>query len=60
MHHTFRALAAGGLAHIAGVQPVFVLTGGAALVMGCVLKRKIPDLSEKARSALAEKERMGN
>ncbi len=52
------ALAAGGLAHLVGVQPVFVLTGVTALVMGYVLKRKIPDLSEKARSALAEKERL--
>jgi MFS family permease len=49
------ALAAGGLAQVVGVQPVFVLAGIGALVVGHVFRRQLPRLREMARPVLAEK-----
>jgi MFS family permease len=49
------SLGAGWLAHITGVQPVFALMGISALVMGEMLRRRLPSLQEEARPVLAQK-----
>jgi MFS family permease len=48
------ALAAGGLAHVIGVQPIFVLAGFGAIAAGYVFMRQLPRLRELARPVLAE------
>jgi MFS family permease len=49
------ALIAGGLAHVAGVQLVFVVAGLGAITVGLVFRRHLPRLQEIARPVLAEK-----
>jgi MFS family permease len=49
------ALVAGGLAHVAGVQLVFVVAGFGAIVVGQAFRRQLPRLQELARPVLAEK-----
>ena len=49
------ALVAGGLAHVVGVQPVFVLAGIGAIAAGQKFRLQLPHLQEMARPVLAEK-----
>lgn len=49
------ALAAGGLAQVAGVQLVFVAAGIGAIGVGQAFRRQLPRLQELARPVLAEK-----
>jgi MFS family permease len=49
------SLVAGGIAHIVGVQPVFLGSGVIFAVMGFSLKRKLPLLRQEAHSVLREK-----
>ena len=49
------ALVAGGLAHVAGVQPVFVVAGFGAIAVGYAFRRQLPRLREMARPVLIEK-----
>jgi len=49
------ALVAGGLAHVAGIQLVFVVAGLVAIVVGYAFRRQLPRLRDMARPVLAEK-----
>jgi len=49
------ALVAGGLADVAGVQPVFILAGIGAIAVGLAFRRQLPRLREMVRPVLAEK-----
>jgi MFS family permease len=49
------ALVAGGLAHVAGVQLVFVVAGCGAIAVGHAFRRQLPRLREMARPVLVEK-----
>ena len=49
------ALVAGGLAHVAGVQLVFVVAGFGAILVGHAFRRQLPRLRELARPVLVEK-----
>jgi hypothetical protein len=49
------ALVAGGLAHVTGVQPVFVVTGFVAIVVGQAFRRQLPRLQHLARPVLVGK-----
>jgi len=49
------SLVAGGLAHVAGVQLVFVLAGVGAIAVGQAFRRKLPHLQEMARPVMAAK-----
>ena len=49
------SLVAGGLAHVAGVQLVFVVAGVGAIAVGHAFRRKLPHLQESARPVMAEK-----
>jgi MFS family permease len=49
------SLAAGGIAHYAGVQPVFLVAGLAFAVLGFSLQRKLPELRRDAHPVLQEK-----
>ena len=49
------ALIAGGLAHVVGVQPVFLVAGLGAILVGGAFRRQLPRLQELARPVLAEK-----
>jgi MFS family permease len=49
------ALLAGGLAHVAGVQLVFVITGFGAIVVGRAFRVQLPRLRALARPVLVEK-----
>jgi MFS family permease len=49
------ALVAGGLAHVAGVQLVFVVAGFGAIAVGQAFRRQLPRLRELARPVLIEK-----
>jgi MFS family permease len=49
------SLVMGTLAHKAGVQPAFLLAGAAAMGMGYLLKRKLPQLRVEAHPILSEK-----
>lgn len=51
------ALLAGGLAHVAGVQLVFVIAGLGTIVAGLAFRRQLPRLREIARPVLAESEK---
>jgi MFS family permease len=51
------ALLAGGLAHVAGVQLVFVVAGLGTIVAGLAFRRQLPRLREIARPVLAESEK---
>lgn len=52
------ALVAGGLAHVAGVQLVFVVAGLVAIAAGLVFRRQLPRLQEMAPPVMAEKARL--
>jgi MFS family permease len=49
------SLVAGGIAHLVGVQPVFLASGVIFAVMGFSLKRKLPLLRREAHPVLREK-----
>jgi len=49
------ALAAGGLADLVGVKPVFILAGIGAIAVGLIFRRQLPRLREMAKPVLAEK-----
>ena len=49
------SLVAGGLAHVAGVQLVFVVAGVGAIAVGQAFRRKLPHLQEMARPVMVEK-----
>ncbi len=49
------SLAAGGFAHLVGVQPVFVVSGVVFAAMGFILQRKLPWLRQQAHPILIEK-----
>jgi MFS family permease len=49
------SLVAGGLAHIAGVQLVFVVAGVGAIAVGQAFRRQLPHLQEMARPVMVEK-----
>lgn len=49
------SLAAGGIAHLVGVQPVFLASGVIFAVMGFSLNRKLPLLRREAHPVLREK-----
>jgi MFS family permease len=49
------SLVAGGIAHVVGVEPVFVVSGLMFAVMGFCLNRKLPELREAAHPVLREK-----
>jgi MFS family permease len=49
------ALVAGGLAHVVGVQPVFVLAGIGAIAAGQKFRLQLPQMQMMARPVLAEK-----
>ena len=49
------ALAAGGLAGVVGVQPVFILSGIGAIAAGQMFRRQLPRLQVLARPVLVEK-----
>ena len=51
------ALLAGGLAHVAGVELVFVIAGFGTIVAGHAFRRQLPRLREMARPVLAESEK---
>jgi len=51
------ALAAGGLAHVAGVRLVFVIAGLGAIVAGITLTRRLPRLQVRVNQVLAESEK---
>ena len=51
------ALAAGGLAKVAGVQLVFVISGLGAIAAGLTFRRHSPRLRELARPVLAQSEK---
>ena len=51
------ALLAGGLAHVAGVQLVFVIAGLGTIAAGLAFRRQLPRLREIARPLLAESEK---
>jgi MFS family permease len=54
------SLADGWLAHRIGVQPVFLLAGGMALIMGYAFWRKLPYLLREAHPVLSEKGLLSN
>jgi MFS family permease len=49
------ALVAGGLAHVAGVQLVFVVAGLGAIAVGHAFRRQLPRLRSLARPVMVEK-----
>lgn len=49
------ALVAGGLAHVVGVQLIFVVAGLGAIVVGQAFRRQLPRLREFARPVFVEK-----
>jgi MFS family permease len=49
------ALVAGGLAHVAGVNLVFVVAGIGAIAVGEAFRRQLPRMQELARPVLVEK-----
>ena len=49
------SLVAGGIAHLVGVQPVFVVSGIVFVAMGFALKRKLPRLRQEAHPVFVEK-----
>ena len=49
------SLAAGGIAHVTGVEPVFAVSGLAFAALGFVLSRKLPELRRHAHPVLHEK-----
>jgi MFS family permease len=49
------SLLTGGLAHVVGVEPVFVVSGCAFAILGFSLKRKLPELREAGHPVLREK-----
>jgi MFS family permease len=49
------SLVAGGLAHVASVQLVFVLAGVGAIAVGQAFRRQLPHLQELARPVMVEK-----
>jgi MFS family permease len=49
------SLAAGGVAHFVGVQPVFVMSGLVFAALGFALRRKLPELRRQAHPVLQEK-----
>jgi hypothetical protein len=49
------SLVAGGIAHLVGVQPVFVASGVIFAMMGFSLKRKLPLLRREAHPVFREK-----
>jgi MFS family permease len=49
------SLITGGIAHVVGVEPVFVVSGVVFAVLGFNLKRKMPELREAAHPVLREK-----
>ena len=49
------SLVAGGIAHLIGVQPLFVLSGVLFAMLGFTLRRKLPWLRQVARPVLHEK-----
>jgi len=49
------SLAAGGVAHVVGVHPVFLFSGAVFAVLGCALKWKLPSLRQDAHPVLIEK-----
>ena len=49
------SLAAGGIAHVVGVQPVFVLSGLLFVALGYSLKRKMPELRAAGHPVLHAK-----
>ena len=49
------SLIAGGIAHVVGVQPVFVLSGILFAGMGITLRNKLPYLREQAHPILHKK-----
>ena len=49
------SLVAGGIAHLAGVEPVFILSGVVFAAMGINLKHKLPELRRVAHPVLREK-----
>ena len=51
------ALLAGGLAHVAGVELVFVIAGFGTIIAGHAFRRQLPRLREMARPVLAESEK---
>jgi hypothetical protein len=50
-----RALVAGGLARVAGVQLVFVVAGLGVIAFGQTFRRQLPRLRELARPVMTEK-----
>ena len=49
------SLVAGGIAHVVGVQPVFVVSGVLFAGLAVALRRKLPYLREQAHPVLHEK-----
>ena len=49
------SLAAGGLAHAVGVQPLFVVSGLMFAALGFALRRKLPTLRQEGHAVLREK-----
>jgi MFS family permease len=49
------SLVAGGIAHVVGVEPVFILSGLVFAAMGFDLKRRLPELRRVAHPVLREK-----
>ena len=49
------ALLAGGLAHVGGVQSVFLVSGIGAIAVGLAFRRQLPRLQQMARPVLAAK-----
>ena len=49
------SLVAGGLAHVASVQLVFVVAGVGAIAVGQAFRRQLPHLQEMARPVMTEK-----
>ena len=49
------SLAAGGVAHFVGVQPVFVMSGLVFAALGFSLQRKLPELRQESHPVLEKK-----
>ena len=49
------SLVAGGIAHVVGVEPVFVVSGLVFAALGFILSRKLPELRRQAHPVLHEK-----